>query len=294
MYFPSKKALTLAFACSLILSGCETPAQGMKSKASPVSLHRSDEIGAVAATVNDADKISKLEEEVASLKREMAAARPKIAKIDVMEQKFKDLSLGLDRIDATYNMKPTTQVAPVPAHQAAPQPMPVAEAMPVPAPVSPTPVTGKPETLTPVPEEKKTQPPVAVAPPPPAPKIDKAPEAPTPPAAKGEKVVKDLRIGEQKGSSRLVLDLGEVTPVNYDIDNEEKILLIDIPGFKWNGPKSKNFEKSPLIASYQADNDEKGARLVVQLKSAAKVANYSTIKATGGKSPRAVLDISPQ
>jgi hypothetical protein len=167
----------------------------------------------------------------------------------------------------------------------------------VPAPAS-IPVPSAQATM-PVIEEIKTQS-VAVAkpvPPPPAPKAEPA-KTPSPKAEtaslKAGKVVKDLRIGEQKGSSRLVLDLGEVTKVNYDIDNGEKILLIDIPGFKWEGSQSKNFDKSPLIASYQADNDEKGAHLIVQLKKAAKVANFTTIKATGSKFPRAVLDISPQ
>lgn len=262
-----KPFLTLAFACSLLLGGCETPAANAKAKKDPVPLQHAIEDKAVLPLAADADKISKLEQQIAALEKEVAGNRPKIAKIDVMEQKFKDLSLGLDRIDATYNMKPAQPVAP--------------------------PVVEKP--LTPV---EVAPPPKPVAPPAPvaanlAAETKKA-EAPKPPVSSGKKTVEDLRIGEKKEYSRLVLDLGQSVKVNYDIDNEEKILLVEIPGFKWDAAKTKTFPKSMLISSYQAETDEKGSRLVVQLRGPAKVANYSNIEATGGKMPRAVLDIAPQ
>ena len=276
MFYSSRPALTLALACTLMLAGCDTPANGMKAKKDPVSLQKPSE----AAPVNpplpmDGDKITRLEQQIAALEKEVAANRPKIAKIDIMEQKFKDLSLGLDRIDATYNMQPT-QAAPVVAAKSA-------VLAPVVKPVSP-PVA----VVPPKPPEKMAEKPAAK---PPAP--DRKAEAPKP-AAVGKKAVNDLRIGEKKEYSRLVLDLGQSVKVNYDIDNDEKILLIDIPGFTWVAAKTKTFPKSLLIASYQASTDESGAHLVVQLKGPAKVANYSNIEATGGKSPRAVLDIAPQ
>ena len=273
-----KPFLTLAFACSLLLAGCETPSQGVKAKKDPVPLQKLPEEKSQLPLPADADKIARLEQQVAALEKEVAGNRPKIAKIDVIEQKFKDLSLGLDRIDATYNMKPAQAasapvVPPVAVAAAAPLATPVIEApKPPPAPV------------------KEVTPPKAPAP---APVPVKKAEAPKH-AASGEKVVHDLRIGEKKEYSRLVLDLGQSVKVNYDIDNDEKILLVDIPGFKWNGPKTKTFPKSLLISSYQVQTDEAGSHLVVQLRGPAKIANYSNIEATGGKLPRAVLDVAPQ
>ena len=276
----------LSVALSFMLGACDTPASGMKAKGAPVSLQRNDDAPPVMQKADDDTRIAALEREVAALKNEIIATRPKIAKIDVMEQKFKDLSLGLDRIDATYNVQSNVK--------------PVAPAVTAPVAPAPLPVPAENEVKT---EPKKVEPKPAVAP------ITK-PAAPVPPPAKpvtkpvakpeakieqkAEKVVKDLRIGEQANGTRLVLDLGEATKVKYDIDNEEKILLIDIPGYKWNAAKSGNLTKSALVSSYQVTTDDKGSHLVVQLKKPAKVLNSTTINATAGKSPRAVVDISPQ
>lgn len=281
MFIQQKPILTLAFACSLLLAACETPADGMKkAKHDPVSLQKPETALPVPATGNE-DKIAKLEQQIADLQKEVAANRPKIAKIDVIEQKFKDLSLGLDKIDATYNVKPV-----------APSPVAPIAAAPV------TPVAKIPEKpVTPVPVAPPKAP--EKAPAKPEPKVEKPKaepvkaEAPKP-AVAGKKTVQDLRIGEKPAFSRLVLDLGQPVKITYDIDNDEKILLIDIPGFAWDAAKTKTFPKSLLIASYQVQTDDKGSHLVVQLRKAAKVANYSTIEATGGKLPRAVLDIAGQ
>ncbi len=270
MFYPSRSLLSFVFGCSLLLSACETPADGMKAKKDPVSLQKTE-----AAPSGEADKIAKLEQQIAALQQEVAANRPKIAKIDVMEQKFKDLSLGLDRIDATYNMKPAPVAAPVPA--------------PLPVPVTAPPAV----PVKPVQKAEVAPPPKPEAKPPAKPVEAKKVEAPKP-VVSGQKIVQDLRIGEKKEYSRLVLDLGQSIKINYDIDNEEKILLIEIPGFEWKAAKSKTFPKSLLIASYQAESDANGSRLVVQLRGPAKIANYSNIEATGGKLPRAVLDISPK
>ena len=198
-----------------------------------------------------AQRIAMLEGEVSRLKQEVVAARPKIAKIDVMEQKFKDLSLGLDRIDATYGTVQAPSVRPVAVPAPAAKPVVKAEA-----------------AKKPVVEKKSSY--------------------------RAEKTVLDARVGEQKGVTRLVLDLGQPVKIDYDIDNAEKILLIEIPGFTWSAATAKNFAKSPLIASYQVQTDASGSHLAVQLRKPVRIANYSQIGATGGKSPRAVLDIAAQ
>ncbi len=259
MKYQAASCLTLAFACSLLLAGCSgAPAKTAHAKADPVPLQAAPVAEAVeAAPVAEynGDKIARLEQQVAALQNEIIAARPKIAKIDVMEQKFKDLSLGLDRIDAAYGVG---AAAPHPVEKAAPEPQ-----------------VKKPEAA-PAPVKKAVQ-----------------EEAPVK-ALSGKAVVEDLRIGEQKGYSRMVLDLGKPAKVNYDIDNTEKILLIEIPGFAWQGPKEKTVSNSPLISSYKAESDSKGSRLVVQLKKPAKIGHYSAIGPTGGKPARSVLDIAAQ
>lgn len=271
----SRTILLLSCACGVLLSGCENVDAAKKAKGAPLSLQ---------APSSSDDRIARLEQQIADLQKEVAASRPQLAKIDVIEQKFKDLSLGLDKIDATYNMKPAA-AAPAPA-------APVVASPPIPAPAPqsiPAPAVSKPVAATPPAK------PVAVTPPPkpvekPAEKKAEAPAA----KASGAKEVQSLRVGEQKGSTRLVLDLGQPVKVTSDVDNDEKILLIEIPGFAWKAPETRTYPSSPLIASYQATSDASGTHLVVQLKKAAKVVNAGSLAASKDKGPRAVIDIAAQ
>ena len=260
MIHSSKAILLMTVAASLSLTSCSGARTHGRAVATqpvhaPVNLQPVDATSmppeALPVSGDTTQRIAMLEGEVSRLKQEVVAARPKIAKIDVMEQKFKDLSLGLDHIDATYGMAATARIA----AEAAPAPKAVAKAKA---------------------EQSKKQ-------------VEKAQ-----PAYKGGKTVHDLRIGEQKGFTRLVLDLGQPVKVTYDIDNAEKIMLIEIPGFTWSAAAEKTLSSSPLIASYQVKSDAAGSHLAVQLKKATKVANYSQIGATGDKPPRAVIDIAAQ
>lgn len=256
MIHSSKAILLMTVAASLSLTSCSGARTHGRAVATqpvhpPVNLQPIEPtalpVEILPASGDTTQRIAMLEGEVSRLKQEVVAARPKIAKIDVMEQKFKDLSLGLDRIDATYGTVQAPVAVPAPAAK------PVAKAEP----------TKKPVTA------KKA-------------------------SYRAEKTVLDARVGEQKGVTRLVLDLGQPVKIDYDIDNAEKILLIEIPGFTWSAATAKNFAKSPLISSYQVQTDASGSHLAVQLRKPAKIANYSQIGATGGKSPRAVLDIAAQ
>lgn len=267
MMTSSRTILLLTCAFGVLLSGCSNVDAAKKAKGNPVPLQ------AMPASSPSDEKIARLEQMVAELQREVVASRPQLAKIDVIEQKFKDLSLGLDKIDATYNMK---AAAPAPTPLPTPAVLPPVVKQIEPAPVAVTPPVK----------------PVAVSPP--AKPMEKKVEKVEPVKAAGAKEVQSLRVGEQKGSTRLVLDLGQPVKVTSDIDNDEQILLIEIPGFAWKAPETKSYPSSPLIASYQATSDASGTHLVVQLKKAAKVVNSGALAASKDKGPRAVIDIAAQ
>lgn len=259
-----KSVLLFSVAASLSLAACSGARTHGRAVSQPVNLQDPGQLALENDTygrhadirdLGDIERIARLESEVEQLKRETFANRPKIAKIDVIEQKFKDLSLGLDRIDAAYG---TGNPAPQPVRTAAIE-------------------TAKPVQAKPAAVVKKAEAP-----------------APKPAPKTAGKEVLSVRVGEQKNGSRIVLDLGQPVKITYDIDNSEKILLIDIPGFTWSADQSETLSKSPLIASYQAQSDASGSRLAVQLKKPARVSNYSQIGATGGKYPRAVLDIQAE
>ena len=124
-----------------------------------------------------------------------------------------------------------------------------------------------------------------------------APKA-TPPIAAAAKApatalkVERVRVGEQAGGKvRIVLDTTAPAKLKYDIDNVEKILVIEVPSASWGTALSRTLQGSPLVSSYTAENDAAGSRLIVQLKDAAEVVTSAQVDPdkTGGY--RAYLDL---
>lgn len=115
----------------------------------------------------------------------------------------------------------------------------------------------------------------------------------TPPVSLAGKAVKvnGLRIGEQPGGkTRIVLDTSGPAKLKYDVDNVEKILVVEVPA-TWAAATAKTLSNSPLVASYAAENDENGSRLIVQLKAPVTVLTSAQVDPdkTGGH--RSYLDL---
>lgn len=108
--------------------------------------------------------------------------------------------------------------------------------------------------------------------------------------------VKSLRIGEHSGKTRLVFDLtsNQKPAFKYDIDNAEKIMVIDMPSSGWAGASSGK-PNSPLLASWNAQGSASGGSTVaIQLKKSARVLSTEFLKAEGKDSPRLVVDIAAE
>ncbi len=122
-----------------------------------------------------------------------------------------------------------------------------------------------------------------------------APVTPPPASAKvSGPGVMDIRIGEHPGKTRIVLDVSGKASFTADLDNQEKILVIEIPGTSWNAAAQQNFASSPIIASYRVEKtDGGGTMLIIQLKKAASLTYKGTMDdvATGGQ--RLIIDLSP-
>ncbi len=205
-----------------------------------------------------------IESDVANLQAEVTEARPRLAKVETMERHFRQLSLELDRINQTYDVAAS-------AHEpvVAPQVKPVPKAIPKPVPA-----------------------PVVKA----APKAEPVKAAPKPkaePAAKaGALKVNQVRIGEQpSGKTRIVLDSNQPAKINYDIDNGEKILVIEVPGAAWDAQQSATLKNSPLVSSYKAESDAAGSRVILQLKADAQVLGTSRLGPAKGAGHRVFLDL---
>ena len=173
---------------------------------------------------------------------------------------------------------------PGPAPAAAPEPAPAPAPMagPAPAPAMQPPAASNPPTdLAPA---ARPQPVMEPAPAP-------AP-APTP-AVAGQNVI-SIRIGEHPDKTRIVLDASGKPQYSYDLDNNEKIFIVELPGTGWTATAQQTFSSSPLLQSYRTDSlNGNGTRLIIQLKKAASVAYSSKIGGKQAGQERIVIDLAP-
>jgi len=100
--------------------------------------------------------------------------------------------------------------------------------------------------------------PAATPPPAPQPKAD----------VSGPTRVSALRVGQHSGKLRLVMDVTQKTDFNIDLDNQEHIMIIELPSAQWSASAQKSFAKSPLLSSYTTEsiNNGQGTRVVMTLK----------------------------
>lgn len=116
------------------------------------------------------------------------------------------------------------------------------------------------------------------------------------PASGGSNAVTGVRIGEHGTKTRLVFDLdGKTKPAfKYDLDNGEKLLLVEMPSSSWTG-KSSGKPKSPLVEGWTASaGADGGSTVAIQLKKDARVLSTEFLKAEGKDPARLVVDIAPQ
>lgn len=218
-------------------------------------------------------RLARLEQNVAGLQTEMATARPALQKIDTMERHFRSLTLELDRINQQYDLAGTVPVTPVTPSaaaepQAAEKPVKLETTKPPPVPMK------KPESAV-----KKSE-------------AKEVPKAEQPSAVVHEVEVRSVRIGEQAGGvTRIVLDTTAPARINYDLDNAEHILVIELPDTLWKAERSGAVSKSDVVASFAADGDPKSSRLVVQLKQKAKVTTTARLAPSGASGHRVYLDL---
>lgn len=247
---------------SVALSGCNGAQSGnstMTATVPPVELSKNwnNPSAPVVPPGDLSQRLAALEQEVGSLKRDFETAKPTLAKVEAAEKQFRALSLELDRISNTYGMAapvvvPAT-VAPVKIEKAPPKPT-----------LKPTPVKK--------PEEKPTA------------KKEAMPKGPV--------TLNHVRFGAQGDKTRVVLDLSGAGEFSYDLDNQEKILVIEVKSAKTASALAGAVSSSPLVASYTTQSDANGSRVVVQLKEAVKVSGSGALKPSGASGHRIYLDLA--
>ena len=120
------------------------------------------------------------------------------------------------------------------------------------------------------------------------------PAAYTPPAINVTSI-QNVRFGNHDGGkSRMVIDVSAASSFTFDVDNQEKLMVVEIPGTVWNaGPITRQLQDHPLVQSMTSSPDGTGGtRVVLQLKTSAKVLWSQAIPPAGAQGNRIVIDIS--
>ena len=263
-----------------------------------------------AEKITDSDeRFRRLENAVTDLRRELNAAMPAIVRLSAVEQDMQEL---LGQLQTLVEGGPASgddfslDSAPVPgvtADALPPRPFPEAPEEESSRPVGPEPVESLPaiagladadNTAEPGPSSALPVPAEAAAPPPePVPEevAQGPPDTPKPePPAPAGPAVTNIRTGLQpKGVTRIVLDLSGPTPHHSDLDNEEKLLLVEMPEAGWSAALNGTFADAPLLVSWTTEPlpDGKGTRLVLQLRDKVQIVSDSSLNGPA----RIVLDL---
>lgn len=241
------------------------------------------------------DRIAGLEQELASLRNDMNMMMPALTKLAGMQTATYSLNEiqpaaggstaagEVTRIHRNYMQANGTESDNPEIQMDAPINAPAATgvapgaAAPLPPPVSAAPMTAKP--------------PVPLAAPPAA----TAQSASYTPPAVNMKSIQGVRFGAHEGGkSRLVVDVSDASAFKFDIDNNERMLVLEIPGTAWNaGPLTRMVQDNPLVQSMTASPDgQGGTRVVFMLQKPAKVLWSQAIPPAGMQGHRIVLDVA--
>lgn len=106
-------------------------------------------------------------------------------------------------------------------------------------------------------------------------------------------VAQELRIGEHDDKIRIVIDANKKTAHTLDLDNEEKLIIVEMPDAKWVGAMTKSFPDSQLVESYNVEpmNDGKGSMIVITLRRQTSVLKDSFLTPDGGQGHRIYFDL---
>lgn len=277
----------------------------------PMPLSESDTLTPVAMTAAAAatapgdgsveTRIAKLEQTVGSLRSDYNRIMPAFASLNTTNERIQTL---LDEIERETGKRPAA--ADIPAASSAQQGQtpslatpPMAHEMAKPEKPAAAPVAAKnaavakaaPATSPAMPAAQANKPAAA-----PATIPAKAEAAPNVAPAAGGNMVTAVRIGEHGTKTRLVMDLTAKTKpeFKYDLDNGEKLLLVEMPSSGWGGAESGKPANSPIIAGWSVQKGASGGSSVaIQLKKNARILSTEFLKAEGKDPARLVMDIAP-
>lgn len=232
-------------------------------------------------------RLDRLENAVSAMHTDMSTLAPAMQRMAMME---KDIEALVSQLETLLQEEGGTVQAVPPQPVEAPQPLspmmdvtaqeePTNQAAAPPAAATPPPtknIIPKPPAATPVPDPVSA--PTQTAPT----QTAAAAAAATTTAPVSGTAVTALRLGEHADKTRMVFDISGAVTFRTDLDNGEKLLVIEIEGAGWSAAATKTMT-SPLIQSYstQALDGGKGTRIIMVLKRDSSIISQSVLKPDG-------------
>ncbi len=230
-------------------------------------------------------RFSRVENAVIDLHKEFDTYKPAIVRLSAVEADIQNLVKELEVLlqetpadqhqpmNLTQNSEPTLQV-----EQLDPNPTP------------PPSVEDRPDPV------KIVQ---ATAAPPPH-KEEKPPPPHTPPKTPLKHfdgiVAQNLRVGEHADKIRIVLDANQKTDFKIDLDNDEKLIIVELRHARWVGDMTHKYSSTSLLDSYNVEpiNNNKGSMIVISLKRATSIMQKSQLTPDASSSyHRIYFDLKP-
>ena len=110
----------------------------------------------------------------------------------------------------------------------------------------------------------------------------------------GSPIITGVRVGDHPNKVRVVLDVTAKTNFRADLDNNENILLIEVPYAQWKTPlPNPSFRRIPILKSFKAEpfNNGKGVLAGLQLKKNTSILAQGKYPALSGSGERIVIDL---
>lgn len=213
-------------------------------------------------------RVERLEHVIAAMHSDVATLAPAMQRMAVIEKDIEALVTQLEALlqDEGYSA-------------------------PAPAPV-PAPALSAPQALMPPVDEVEEEP-VVEAKAAPAPTPAPAPSVAPPPASAAGLQATNLRVGQHNDRTRLVIDLNGPVNYNVDLDNVEKLLVIELNGASWRGAATQSFNTPPLQSmNTQSLDNNSGTRVIIVLRKDSAVLSQSLLKpGDGNPHHRLVIDL---
>ena len=108
----------------------------------------------------------------------------------------------------------------------------------------------------------------------------------------GQNGLLNIRLGEHRGKTRIVLDTAKKSDIRYDLDKGENILVVELPGQSANGLSSKSFPKSRLIKGYDVQQNGDMTLVIFMFKKATNILEMMQLPGKGSAAHRIVFDMA--